>query len=328
MRALASAVLVVLSWLGMWGVASAQGNDRDAYPSRLIKFIQPLGPGSPGDTITRAIADALGQAHRQPVVVENRVGANGIIGMEACAKAPPDGYAICVPSFSQMSTNPVLFKKLPYDPLVDLAPVILIGAINSSIAVNAGLPVKSLQELTELAKSKPGAINWGSWGIGSFPHLYMAWFQTVTGTKFTHVPYRTIGQAVTALVSGEVQVLLNTPGLLQPMAEAGKIRVLAVVSKKRAAVLPAVPTLTEAGYDLPLISWVGVTVPAGTPKEIVQKLNADIGRLIANPEFAARHLASVSVDPIGGSAEEFGAFLKEDRTVTERVANAANIQKE
>jgi tripartite-type tricarboxylate transporter receptor subunit TctC len=324
MRVPTSIALVAFLCFGVGLPVKAQ----DVYPSRLIKFIQPLGPGSPGDVVTRAIADALGRSLGQPTMVENRVGANGIIGMDACAKAPPDGYTLCVPSFSQMSTNPVLYNKLPYDPLVDFAPVILIGAINSSFAVNVDMPVKSLQELAALAKTKPGAINWGSWGIGSFPHLYMAWFQAVTGTTFTHIPYRTIGQAVTALMTGEVQVLLNTPGLLAPLQEAGKIRVLAVVSKKRSPVLPDVLTLTEAGYELPLISWVGVVAPAGTPKEIVNKLNAEISKLIADPQFVQRYLAPVSVDPIGGSPEEYGAFLKADREVTERVAKAADIKKE
>ena len=324
MRALTSAIFVALSCFGLCEVAHAQ----DVYPSRLIKFIQPLGPGSPGDIVTRAIAYALSGSLGQPIVVENRVGANGIIGMEACAKAPPDGYTICFPSFSQMSTNPVLYKKLSYDPLVDLTPVILIGAINSSFAVNVDLPVKSLQELAALAKTKPGALNWGSWGIGSFPHLYMAWFQTVTGTAFTHVPYRTIGQAVTALTTGEVQVLLNTPGLMAPLQEAGKIRILSVVSKKRSPLLPDVPTLTEAGYELPLISWVGVVAPVGTPKAIVVKLNAEIGKLIHDPQFSQRFLAPASIDAIGGSPEEFGTFLKADRAIIERVAKDANIQKE
>jgi tripartite-type tricarboxylate transporter receptor subunit TctC len=322
--------LVVLLAALSWPLApAAAAEDAQTYPSRLIRFIQPLGPGSPGDIVTRAIADGLGRALGQPTVVENRTGANGIIGMDACAKAAPDGYTICVPSFSQMSTNPVLYNKLPYDPLADLAPVILIGAINSSFAVNAAVPVTSLQELTAYAKSKPpGALNWGSWGIGSFPHLYMAWFQSATGTTFTHVPYRTIGQAMAALVAGEVQVLLNTPGLMQPLQEAGKIRVLAVVSKQRSPLLPEVPLLTELGYDMPLISWVGITVPAGTPPDIVRKLNAEVAKLIADPDFVRRNLAPVSVDPIGGSPEAFGAFLKKDRETTERVAKTANIEKQ
>lgn len=304
-----------------------RAQDAQNYPTRAIRIIQPLGPGSPGDIVSRAIGDHLSKTWGQPVVVENRVGANGIIGMEACAKAPPDGYTICVPSFSQISTNPVLYKKLSYDPLRDLDPVIEIGAINSSIVVNSAVPVNSLRELAELAKSKPSVLNWGSWGIGSFPHLYMAWFQSVTGASFTHVPYKTIGQAVTALVSGEVQVLLNTPGLMQPLAETGKVKVLAIVGTHRSPVIDA-PTLVEAGFDLPLVSWVGMTAPAGTPKSIIQRLNSEVGKLLADPAFVQKTLAPLSIDPIGGTPEAFAVFLQADRAAVERVAAAAKIQQQ
>ena len=238
---------------------------QDAYPSRLVRFIQPLGPGSPGDIVTRTIADAFGKSTGQPAVVENRVGANGIIGMDACAKAAPDGYTICVPSFAQMSVNPVLYKKLPYDPLKDFAPVILFASISSVISVNPSVPANSVQELIALAKSKPGALNWGSWGVGSFSHLYMAWLQSQTGTSFTHVPYKTLGQAVTGVIAGEVQVMVNTPAVAAPLVEAGKMKTLAVIAGGRSPLLPNTPTLKEAGFDPPLSSWVGVTVPPGHP---------------------------------------------------------------
>ncbi len=297
------------------------------YPNRLIRLIQPLGPGSPGDVVSRAIADALAKRLGQPIVVENRVGANGIIGMESCARAPADGYTICVPSFSQVSTNPVLYKKLPYDPFADFDPVILIGAINSSIAVHSSVRASSLQELAALAKASPGALNWGSWGVGSFPHLYMAWFQSVTGTSFTHVPYKTIGQAVTGLLAGEVQVLLNTPGLMQPHAESGKIKILAIVGRHRSPLMN-VPTLQEAGFDLPLVSWVGVTVPRGTPTPIIERLNAEIGKLIAEPAFVQKVLVPLSIDPIGGTPEAFSEVMKADRATVEKVARTLNIQPE
>jgi len=155
------------------------------YPSRQVRIIQPLGVGSPGDLISRAIAQSLSQTLGQAFVVENKVGANGIIGMEACAKAPPDGYTLCIPSFSQVTMNPVLYAKLPYEPLKDLAPVINIGVINSAVVVNASVPVNNLRELMELGKAKPGQLNWGSWGLGSFPHLYATVLQNASGASFT-----------------------------------------------------------------------------------------------------------------------------------------------
>jgi tripartite-type tricarboxylate transporter receptor subunit TctC len=329
MRSLSSALMFVISLLGLVLTLNASAEEpTQAYPSRMIKLIQPLGPGSPGDVVSRAVAESLGKVFGQSIIVENRVGANGIIGMDACAKAPPDGYTICVPSFSQITTNPVLYAKLPYDPLRDLAPVILIGDINSSIVVNASLPVKSVRELVELGKSQPGKFNWGSWGIGSFPHLYMAWLQSVTDASFTHVPYKTIGQTVQALITGEIQVSLNTPGLMRPLVEAGKVKVLAVVAKRRSPLLPDVPTLEEAGFELPLTSWVGVTVPAATPKPIVQRLNSEIAKVLADPKFVERILTPLSIDPIGGSPEEFAAVMRRDSATTEKVAKAANIRAE
>ena len=317
-------LVAMFMFLAFW---SSTDSLAQGYPSRLIRVIQPLGAGSPGDLVSRAIAQSLSQTLGQPVVVENRVGANGIIGMEGCAKAAPDGYRICVPSFSQVTMNPVIYSKLPYDPLRDLAPVINIGVINSSIMVNGSLPVNSLRELFALAKTKPGALNWGSWGIGSFPHLYLAWMQNATGASFTHVPYKTIALTISAVVSGEVQVTLNTPGLAAPLVKAGRVKVLAVIGRKRSPLLDA-PTLEEAGFDLPLTSWVGVAAPAGTPKDIVQRLNAEIGRLLADPKFVERVLAPVSIDPIGGSPEEFAAFLKADREIAEKVAKLAQLRTE
>ena len=309
--------------LGFFSVAvSAQ-----SWPARPIQLLQPLGVGSPGDIVSRAIAQSLSQSFGQPMVVENKVGANGILGMEACARAPADGYTVCVPSFSQMTMNPVLYSKLPYDPLKDFAPVVLIGAINSSIVVHVSVPVNSVRELIDYAKTRPGALNWGSWGVGSFPHLYMAWLQSVSATSYTHVPYKSIGQAVTAVAAGEVQVLLNTPGLMAPLVKAGKIRALAVVGHRRSPHMD-VPTLKEAGFEPPIISWVGVTLPVGTPREVVMRYNGEINKLLADTKFVERVLWPVSIDAVGGTPEEFAAFLKKDRELAERVAKLAEIKRE
>jgi tripartite-type tricarboxylate transporter receptor subunit TctC len=312
-------------WLPIGGTPASAQPAGETYPSRLIRFIQPLGPGSPGDIVSRAIADALGRDFGQPTVVENRVGANGILGMDACAKAPPDGYSICVPSFAQMSVNPLLYSKLPYDPLRDQAPVILFAAITSAITISASLGVSSLPELVALAKAKPGKLNWGSWGIGSFSHLYMAWLQSMTGTSFAHIPYKTLGQAVTAVAAGEVDVMVNTPSVAAPLVDAGKVKVLAVIGKERSPLLAA-PTLTEAGFALPLVSWVGVTVPTGTPRPIVERLNAELCKLLADPAFVARYLTPNSVAPLGGSPDEFAAFLREDQKTMAQLAKSADMK--
>ena len=314
-------------FLWLFAVCSVSNLWAQSYPTRQVKIIQPLGVGSPGDLISRAIAQSLTQTFGQAFVVENKVGANGIIGMEACAKAPPDGYTFCIPSFSQVTMNPLLYAKLPYEPLKDLAPVINIGVINSAVVVNASVPVNSLQELMDLAKSKPGQLNWGSWGLGSFPHLYLSVLQQESGASFTHVPFKSIDQVITSLLAGDVQVTLNTPGLMQPFVKAGKVKVLAIVGKRRSPLLDA-PTLKEAGFPPPVLSWVGMTAPAGTPKEIIARINFEVGKLLLDPKFIDRVLTPVSVDPTGGSPEEFAEFMRTDRENAAKVARLANLKME
>jgi len=298
-----------------------QSND---YPNRPIKIIQPLGIGTPADIFSRAIAQQLSDKFGQPVIVENKVGANGLIGMDACAKAPPDGYTICVPSFSQVSLNPVIYPNITYEPLKDLSPIVLVGLITSSISVNSALPVNSMKELIELAKAKPDTINWSSWGVGSFSHLHMAWLESTTGAKFKHIPYKTIDQALTATLSGETQVFMNTPGLVQPHVKSGKLRPLAIAGPKRSPLLD-VPTLKEQGFNADFVSWIGVTVPTGTPKDIIQKLNSEMNKSISDPKFVERVLTPISVEPVGGTPEEFSTFMKSDREVATRLAKIAKL---
>jgi tripartite-type tricarboxylate transporter receptor subunit TctC len=311
------AVLVYLSLFS----SLAFSND---YPNRPIKIIQPLGIGTPADIFSRAIAQQLSDKFGQPVSVENKVGANGLIGMDACAKAPPDGYTICIPSFSQVSLNPVIYPNITYEPLKDLSAIVLVGLITSSISVNSTLPVNSMKELIELAKAKPDTIHWSSWGVGSFSHLHMAWLESTTGAKFKHIPYKTIDQALTATLSGETQVFMNTPGLVQAHVKSGKLRPLAIAGPKRSPLLD-VPTLKEQGFNADFVSWIGVTVPAGTPKDIIQKLNLEMNKSISDPKFVERVLTPISVEPVGGTPEEFSSFMKTDREVATRLAKIAKI---
>jgi tripartite-type tricarboxylate transporter receptor subunit TctC len=295
------------------------------YPSRPIKIIQPLGIGTPADIFSRAIGQQLSEKFGQAVIVENKVGANGVIGMDACAKAPPDGYTICIPSFSQVSLNPVVYPNIPYEPLKDFSPVVFVGLITSSISVSSTLPVNNLKELIELAKAKPDTINWSSWGIGSFSHLHQAWLESTTGAKFKHIPYKTIDQALTATLAGETQVFMNTPGLVQPHVKSGKLKTLAIAGPKRSPLLPDVPTLKEQGFNAEFVSWIGVTVPVGTPKEIIQKLNIEMNKSISDPKFVEKVLTPISVEAVGGTPEEFGSFMKLDREVATKLAKIAKI---
>lgn len=322
-----SAYFITLLGLVTCLFALSEGNAQD-FPSKPVRIIQPLGPGSPGDLASRAIAQSLSQSLGQPVVVENRVGANGILGMEACVKAEPDGHTLCAPSGSQISLNPVTYAKLPYDPPRDLAPVILVGRIRSSIVVHPSLPVKSMGELIDLARSNPGVLNWGSWGVGSLTHLYLAWLQNRFGVSLTHVPHKTLGAATTAVVAGEVQVMQTTPGLALPLAKAGKLRVLAVTGEKRSVFLPEVPSFKELGYDLQFESWIGMFAPKDTPKKVVQLLNTEIGKLVADSMFSERFLKPAAIDAGGGSAEEFAKFLTTDRETAAMLVKMANLRPE
>jgi tripartite-type tricarboxylate transporter receptor subunit TctC len=300
-----------------------------SFPTKPLRIIVPSGLGGPADTSARAFAQALTPTLGQAIVVENRGGADGVIGIDACAKSAPDGYTLCITQAAPITTLPFLSAKLPYDPPRDLAPVILIGTTaGGAIVVPASLPVTTMRELVGYAKANPGKLNWGSWGNASNSYLHFAWTQKTTGTTFTHVPYKTPDLAVTAVVAGEIQVLLNTPSVLAPHIKSGKIRALALSSNSRSADLPGVPTLREQGFDLAFVGWNGVFVPAGTPTAIIRRLNAEFNKLISDAGFSNRFLKTYSVEAVGGSAEDFENFLKNARDVTSQLIKTADIRRD
>jgi len=298
------------------------------YPSHPVHAVIPNGPGSPPDILTRAIAQPLGQALGQPVVVDNRVGANGILAIESVTHAAPDGYTICITQSAPISLNPYFYSKLPYEPLRDLAPVVNIGVVAATIIVSSAAPEKSMRELIEAAKAKPGSIVWATWGAGSFSDLYRAWAESSFGVSFLTVPYKTSTHAVTALMSGEAQVMLHGAGEATRLAQAGKIRVLGTIGPTRFRGLPEVPSFSELGYDMDFRGWVGVFAPAGTPREAILKLNGEINRIIAEPSFDERFLQRASIERRGGTPDEFGAFLKKDRETAGRLMKLTHIKPE
>jgi len=315
------AISLLLSIAGLYPLQSANAQ---VYPSKPVKIIVPGAVGTPPDATARAFSPGLSRALGQPMIVENRLGANGIIGMEACAKSAPDGYTLCMPQGAAISVNPFVYAKLPYDPPRDLAPVIQAGVINAAIVVSATLPVNSMRELIELARSKPGALNWASWGKGSFSHLYWAWMQSSTGTSFTHVPYKNSDQAMTAVITGEAQVFLNATGNLQAQVRAGKLKALGVIGSKRSSSLPGVPSFKELGFNLDFRGWVGVFAPAGTPTPIIVRLNTEINRLLADRGVVEIIQNAGALDPTGGSPEDFAAFLKADRETAAMLTKLAH----
>jgi len=296
------------------------------YPNRPIRLVVPYPAGTVPDVMIRMLTPPLSHVWDKPIVVDNRAGANGNIGMDNCAKSPPDGYTICLPTGVIMSLNPYAYARMPYDPL-DLVPVIHIGTLDQAIAVNATVPVNSIKELVDYAKSKPGSISWGSLGMGSTAHLYMEWLHSKTGASFLHVPYKSSTDVVLAVVAGDLNALTLTPSLVEPYMKSGKVKVLAVVSgKKRLSSMPDVPTLAEAGYELDFRNWIALYFPRGTPAEPVKAWNTEINKIMADPNFISKNFLPQSITPAGGTPEDLLSFARANRQTAAELAKIANLK--
>jgi tripartite-type tricarboxylate transporter receptor subunit TctC len=305
-------------------VASAQAQ----YPNKPIRAIVPSGVGGFGNILGRAVTESISPALKQPIVVENRVGADGIIGMEACARAAPDGYTLCLSHPAPVTISLFTRLKLPYDPVKDFIPVVQIAVNNTVMVVNSSLPVNSLAELIALAKSRPKTINWGSWGDASLSRMYLAWVENKTGTSFVHIPYKSPEQAQMAVIAGEVDVSFTNTRMTLEQMKAGRIKPVALIGRKGMAVLPKVPTFIDAGMELRFQPWVGVLVQAGTPRDIVMRLNKEVNTLLSDPTFVERHLTSVSAEPVGGTPEEFATYLDTERKTLAVLMKLANVKPE
>ena len=298
------------------------------YPNKPIRMIVNSGPGGPSDLVARGMSQLLPTSLGQTVVVENRSGASGIIGADAVAKSPADGYTLLMTVSSPITLNAYFYTKLPYDPHRDFTPISLISVITAMIAAHPSLPVASMNELIGMARANPEGINFGSWGVGSFSDLYRAWLENRFGVRFRHIPYKEANQATAALLAGEVQVLLNPVGLLAPHVRAGKLKGLATVGERRSPALPDLPSFTEIGYDLNFLGWVGAFGPGGMPRDVTQRLNTEMGKLVTDPDFAAKFLRPQSMDGRGGSIEAFQTFLTADHETAGRLAKLAGVKPE
>lgn len=313
----------------LFGVFLLPGANAQSYPIKPVRIIEPHPAGSVIDTPTRGVAQSLSQALGQPFVVENRVGAEGMIGAEACARAAPDGYSLCATDSLVILVNPVVRAKLPYDPQRDFTPVVLFGFLTSVVVVHPSVPAKTMADLLNHAKSKPGTVTWGSWGLTSLAHLYIEWLKNAKGIAFLNVPYKSALQSTQAVLAGEIQVSLFGVGAAQPLLKAGKLKALAVNGDVRSSIAPDLPSFKEVGIDVFIRAWFGMFAPAGTPREIVERLNAVAAKTLADPEFRAKFLTSQGVEffpPAGGTAEQFGAFLKAERGMAEKVVKMAGVK--
>ena len=317
--------LVALALIGMLApaIASAQ-----AYPSRPITMVVPFVAGGPIDIIGRLFAPRLSTWLGQPVLIDNRGGAGSTIGTAFVANAPPDGYTLLLASNSGLVIAPHVYKNLSYDPVKSFAAVSIAGVHIFGFAASLALPVRTVKDLIEYARSKPGQLNYGSSGIGTGPHLLGEAFKLTTGVQATHVPYKGGAPAVLELIAGRIDYLFEGFNNLLPHIRSGKIKALAIVSSKRTSVLPDVPTMSELGIfeSVPGI-WSGVVAPAGTPVAIVQRVSADVQKLMASRDIADALLAQ-GIEPAASTPAEFAGFLQAEHAKWGEVVRAAGVKVE
>ena len=298
----------------------------DDYPSRPIRLIVPYAAGGGADSVARIVARRVSETIGQAIVIENRGGAGSIIGTDLVNKSDPDGYTLLLGQSGPISINPAIYKKLPYDPVKDFAPISMTTAYPYIMVVNPKLGVKTLKEFVALAKSKPGELNYGTTGVGAANHLVTELFDSKAGIKMTHIPYRGTALAVTDLLAGQVQMVFADPISALPHINAGTLLALAVTSKERSPVAPSVPTVSESGYPgFDAIAWHGILAPANTPPAIVNKLNTEILAALKDPETAAL-LEKQAMQTVGNSPQAFADFIKQDIAVWKEVAEQAKLE--
>lgn len=299
-----------------------------SYPSKPVKIVVTLSPGSTSDILARTVADQLTQSMGQTFVVENRPGLGGNIAGEAVARAAPDGYTLMLATISSHGINPALFERMPYDALKDFAPIVLLASSPNVLIVTPSMPVKSVAELVSYAKTRQGDLTFASGGIGTSHHLSGELFNSLAGVKMTHVPYKGSPQAVTAVATGEVALMFpNIPNALG-LAKSGKVKMLAVTTPKRLSWLPDVPTVAEAGLPgFDVTAWFGFVAPAGTPEAILQRLNAESLKALEQPAVR-QALINQGFEIMGGSRQEFAQFMRAEIDKWARVVKASGAKAE
>ena len=308
---------IALSLVALTGRVEAQD-----WPQKQVNIIVPFTAGGTADLFGRLLGQHMQAKFGQPFIVENRAGAGGNIGTTAVARAAPDGSTLLIGTVSTHAINPFLYKSLPHDTEKDFQPVTLIAQLPNLLVVNNSMPVKNVTELVNHLKANPDKMNYGSSGVGTSIHLAAELFKIRTGTKMSHVPYRSSGEVMNAMLSNAIELTFDNITLAWPQAQAGKMRAIAVTSKERSATAPDVPTVAETLPGFEATSWHGVFVPAGTPRPIVDKLAAEVKRILELPETKARFLELGAV-PSPMTPEEFKAFITAERTKWQEVVKAS-----
>jgi len=314
--------LLMSSVIGGW---FSQPAIAQTYPSGPIHIIVPYAAGGLVDALARVTGARLAESMGQPVIVENRPGASSTIGMAACANAKPDGHTVCPSTADALSYNPQLFANLPYDPEKSFAPVIMMALTNNLLVANAKAPFKNYKEMIAYAKANPGKLNWGTWGPATLPDLYLRWISSQAGVNIQAIPYKGgAAQANPAVYTGEVDITYMGFGVAAPQIAAGTIKPLVALGAKRSVFMPDLPSLGEEGGDPGLQGYFGMWAPAGTPKPIVQRLNAEFAKAIGTPQVQTFYKNSTLVAQ-ANTPDEFGAFAKADREAAAKVFKSIGI---
>ena len=311
--------------IGLWSLAAAPDASAQGYPNRAIRMVVAFAPGGASDTNARIVSQKLSEQLAVPVVVDNRPGAGSMLGTEIVARAAPDGYTLLTAS-AELSINPSLQPKIPYDALKDFAPISQTVSSQYALSTHPSVPVKSVKEFIALAKARPGQLNYGSSGVGSANHLAGAMFQEMTGTKLVHIPFKGAGPATIALMGGEIDFMFSSTTAVVAQVKLGRLRAIAVTGPKRFSEMPDIPTVSEAGLPgFVVTGWFGVVAPAGTPRDIISKLGAEIVKVVRQPAVQER-FASFGTVPVGSSPEEFAAFLRAEIEKWSRVVKASGAR--
>lgn len=283
-----------------------------AFPVKPVRVIVPFTAGSAVDAAARIIGQRLSETWKHQVLIDNRVGANTMIGVEAGAKAPPDGYTLCMPNDAALAVNPALYAKIAYDPIRDFAPITQVAGIALVLIAHPSFPAKSVKEFIALAKARPGEINYASGGVGSAQHIPMEMLIAATGIRIMHIPYKGLSPALYDVIGGQMPIMFVGLAGATPAVKAGKVRVLAVSGAKRAVALPDIPTVAESGVPgYAYTPWFGYVAPAGTPRDIIIRINADVIKALAHPE-AAERLVNLGFEITTSTPEQFAAHIKSE----------------
>jgi tripartite-type tricarboxylate transporter receptor subunit TctC len=318
--------VLVLALFFLSGVAPVSAQD---FPKRVVRLVVPYPAGGGVDNLARPIAERLSQLWKQPVIIENKPGASTMIAGKSVATAAADGYALLFTTDSSITSNPFLFKSMSFDPIKELAPVTQLVDLHQFVLINPKVKAKSMGELVDLAKREPDALTYGSYGVGSQPHLLFEMLRKQTGAPIRQIPYRGIAPAVTAAIAGEVQLTLGSLSVSAGHLETGRLRALAISRPNRLTSRPEIPTLEEAGYPgIDPRSWYGLFAPAGTPRPIIEKIRNDMAAIMQEGDFKARHIDALGYTGIGSTPAEFAEFIRKDLAYKENLIKVTGVSAE